>query len=73
MEEEFVEWFMLVIMLWCLCSIDDVGVFVFGVLGVLIKLVKCCMLVLGDVIMGFVICGGGVSVYCIDCINVVLL
>ncbi|MGK2870593.1 MAG: RelA/SpoT family protein, partial [Mycobacterium sp.] len=48
---------------------DDVGVSVPGAAGVLTKLAKCCTPVPGDVIMGFVTRGGGVSVHRTDCTN----
>ncbi len=48
---------------------DDVGVSVPGAVGVLTKLAKCCTPVPGDVIMGFVTRGGGVSVHRTDCTN----
>ena len=51
-------------------STDDVGVAVPGAPGVLTKLAKCCTPVPGDVIMGFVTRGGGVSVHRTDCTNV---
>lgn len=50
-------------------SNDDVGVAVPGAPGVLTKLAKCCTPVPGDVIMGFVTRGGGVSVHRTDCTN----
>ncbi|WP_006246661.1 RelA/SpoT family protein [Mycolicibacterium tusciae] len=50
-------------------SSDDVGVSVPGAPGVLSKLAKCCTPVPGDVIMGFVTRGGGVSVHRTDCTN----
>lgn len=50
-------------------STDDVGVSVPGAPGVLTKLAKCCTPVPGDVIMGFVTRGGGVSVHRTDCTN----
>jgi len=48
---------------------DDVGVAVPGAPGVLTKLAKCCTPVPGDIIMGFVTRGGGVSVHRTDCTN----
>ncbi|HZU48251.1 MAG TPA: RelA/SpoT family protein [Mycobacterium sp.] len=48
---------------------DDTGVAVPGAPGVLTKLAKCCTPVPGDVIMGFVTRGGGVSVHRTDCTN----
>ncbi|MGZ5393940.1 MAG: RelA/SpoT family protein [Mycobacterium sp.] len=50
-------------------STDDVGVSVPGAPGVLSKLAKCCTPVPGDIIMGFVTRGGGVSVHRTDCTN----
>ena len=50
-------------------SNDDNGVEVPGAPGVLTKLAKCCTPVPGDVIMGFVTRGGGVSVHRTDCTN----
>lgn len=52
-------------------SSDDVGVEVPGASGVLAKLAKCCTPVPGDVIMGFVTRGGGVSVHRTDCTNAI--
>jgi GTP pyrophosphokinase len=48
---------------------DDVGVAVPGAPGTLTKLAKCCTPVPGDVILGFVTRGGGVSVHRTDCTN----
>src|SRR6202045_2001352 len=48
---------------------DDVGVSVPGAPGTLTKLAKCCTPVPGDLIMGFVTRGGGVSVHRTDCTN----
>jgi GTP pyrophosphokinase len=48
---------------------DDVGVAVPGAPGVLTKLAKCCTPVPGDLILGFVTRGGGVSVHRTDCTN----
>jgi GTP pyrophosphokinase len=48
---------------------EDVGVAVPGAPGVLTKLAKCCTPVPGDVILGFVTRGGGVSVHRTDCTN----
>ncbi|MGB0876998.1 MAG: RelA/SpoT family protein [Mycobacterium sp.] len=50
-------------------STEDVGIAVPGAPGVLTKLAKCCTPVPGDIIMGFVTRGGGVSVHRTDCTN----
>ena len=48
---------------------EDVGVSVPGAPGTLTKLAKCCTPVPGDLILGFVTRGGGVSVHRTDCTN----
>lgn len=57
----------------CEFCLGDFGVFVCGVNDIFVKFVKCCMFVLGDFIVGFVMCGSGVFVYCLDCVNVKVL
>jgi GTP pyrophosphokinase len=47
----------------------DPGVVVHGMTDVWAKLAKCCTPVPGDVILGFVTRGGGVSVHRTDCTN----
>ncbi len=46
------------------------GIIVEGMDSVLVKFARCCTPVPGDSITGFVTRGYGVSVHCIDCINV---
>ena len=48
----------------------DVGVVVKGVDDLWVKLARCCTPVPGDLIMGFVTRGSGVSVHREDCVNV---
>lgn len=48
---------------------EDSGVAVPGAPGTVTKLAKCCTPVPGDVILGFVTRGGGVSVHRTDCTN----
>ncbi len=49
---------------------SDSGVLVRGAPDILVKLAKCCTPVPGDVIVGFVTRGTGVSVHRDDCLNV---
>lgn len=48
---------------------EDTGVAIPGAPGTLTKLAKCCTPVPGDMILGFVTRGGGVSVHRTDCTN----
>jgi GTP pyrophosphokinase len=48
---------------------SDPGVVVVGTSDVWVKLAKCCTPVPGDVILGFVTRGGGVSIHREDCTN----
>lgn len=50
-------------------SSEDSGVAIPGAPGTLTKLAKCCTPVPGDMILGFVTRGGGVSVHRTDCTN----
>jgi len=50
-------------------SSADVGIEVVGADDVLVKLAKCCTPVPGDVVIGFVTRGSGVSVHRDDCVN----
>lgn len=45
------------------------GVVIEGVLGFLVWIVKCCNFVFGDDIVGYIIKGCGVVIYCVDCMN----
>jgi GTP pyrophosphokinase len=49
--------------------VSDPGVVVKGVSDVWVKLARCCTPVPGDVILGFVTRGHGVSVHRTDCVN----
>ena len=54
-------------------SSADVGIEVVGANDVLVKLAKCCTPVPGDVVIGFVTRGSGVSVHRDDCVNAIEL
>jgi len=53
--------------------VGDPGVVVKGVSDVWVKLARCCTPVPGDVVVGFVTRGHGVSVHRSDCVNVASL
>ncbi|MGI8458259.1 MAG: RelA/SpoT family protein [Propionibacteriaceae bacterium] len=48
---------------------EDSGIEVVGASDLLVKLAKCCTPVPGDLILGFVTRGSGVSVHRTDCVN----
>ena len=51
---------------------DDQGILVEGENGVMVRLAKCCNPVPGDVIIGYITRGRGVSVHRADCSNVLI-
>lgn len=46
------------------------GIFVKGVENVFVRFVKCCNLVSGDEVIGYIMWGRGVLIYRCDCLNV---
>lgn len=61
---------------WLIVCCENLGKFKFIVQGVgnlLVQLVCCCQLVVGELIVGYLICSWGVIVYCVDCVVLVWL